>query len=430
MTNFDFHKSDSCTHLLALAYPPPDGRSILNWVPFQGGDQLYEIIETYNKKCLAHYLNMGWIPESIEEQGDWIIVVPHDLSDIDTVRREDFAKIYFLLIGLDHVEGQESAFERVKARMIPHRHKYYISQASTKEQSTSCLSKFLSVPFSPSNPAIISHQKDFENWLENLHGIYAYALGVANFSQSLPKTQISFKDIKAVGVLPSTVDFEGGERFDFDNNIILREEYFKAIPKISLKIRDSIIESDLPIEEMSIEEMSGTIKDLAYREVSKELSSIQISESIRTLDRPNVNTEKIFEPSEEARAALAQVTSNVIDEGKITLTPEWQPVDLVEVYLSGRVKEMSLGQLKREMNKEQFSALRDLGIKGKSHSVLLWNHQTTWDKLSAIDNLVETQERISCLPMRSILGNSNFSSLSSSTLNLGSSNDNFGGIKF
>jgi hypothetical protein len=427
--SIDFYKSESCKHLLALAYVPPDGRSILNWVPFQEGDQLYKIVEAYNEKCLACYRNRGWLDESIEELGEWIIVVPHDLSDIDEVRREDFAKIYFLLIDLDHIEGQDLLFERVKARMIPNRHKYYISQASTKEQSTSCLLKFLSVPFSPSNPVIISRQKDFDHWLENVHGVYVDAIEALSFSTTLPMTEVIFRqstrESNKARVLPSIVGFGGEKSFDFDENKVLRGKYFEAIPKLASKIRDSIIDSDL-----STEEMSETVRNLAYREASKKLSSIQICESIKTLERPNVNAEKIFEPLEEMRAALIQVPSNVVDESKITLTPEWQSVDLVEVYLSDRVKEMSLDQLKSEINKEQFSALRDLGIRGKNYSTLLWNHQMTWDKLSAIDNLVEIQERTSCLPMRSILDNSNFSSLSSSTPYSGGLGGSFGNISF
>lgn len=429
--SIDFFKSESCKHLLALAYVPPDGRSILNWIPFQEGDQLYKIVESYNEKCLACYRNRGWLDESIEELGEWIIVVPHDLSDIDKVRREDFANIYFLLIDLDHIEGQDLLFERVKARMIPNRHKYYISQSSTKEQSTSCLSKFLSVPFSPSNPVIISRQKDFENWLENVHGLYVDVIEALSFSTTLPMTKAFFRaspssiESTKARVLPSIVGFEGGESFDFDRNKVLRGKYFEAIPKLASKIRDSIIDSDL-----STEEMLETVRNLAYREASKELSSIQISELIRTPERPNVNTEKIFKPLGEVRNALIQVTSNEIDGGKITSTPEWQSVDLVEVYLSDRVNDLSLDQLKSEINEEQFSALRDLGIKGKSYSALLLNHPVTWDKLSAIGNLVETQERTSCLPMRSILDNSNLSSLSSPTPYLGGSGGNFGDIEF
>ncbi len=271
--------------LLALAYTPATGMSILDWTPFEGGDTLDKIVTNHNVRCIEGYQRLGWLPEFIEDLVEGIDIMPHDLSTVDKLRILDFASIRIIMVDLDAI-WEQTKIEQIKVRMSKHDQYYFLAQVSQSPSIMSRITDFQPLPVKPSTPEIVVDQTTFEEWLSRFCEGYYTAI------TSTPPPTGDLSTIQA---------------------------YTKALPEVAAKVRDAAIIRDLSGEE---------IVTLAHQAAMQEFTLARIAGQVRTRTTRLVVLDAIREP----------VVKMPIEATTL------QRVDLMGVYLTRPISELTTEQ--------------------------------------------------------------------------------------
>jgi hypothetical protein len=181
--------------LLVLSYKPSDGISILDWCPFGNNVKLDDIVTEYNKKCFERYKEL-WKHENFVESLPGIKVILRDLSNVTTLKPDDFKRIRFLLIDLDEIGknlGIEEKLDYVRRSLDQKGVACFFIQVSKKSGAASCPVQFRPTYFMPSVPDIINNIEIFKNFLSyycNIIGMHAN-----EYQEPLPNSSIREKQI-------------------------------------------------------------------------------------------------------------------------------------------------------------------------------------------------------------------------------------------
>lgn len=322
--------------LLALANAPGNGKSILDWHPFTGGDNLNKIINDYNTRCIQSYQKLGWLPEFIEALGEGINIMPYDLSTVHDLRTPDFANISIILIDLDANGKKTTEINQIRLR-ISKKNSTFLPQISRTPSMMSHISDFKGLPVFPSKPVIIVDQATFEKWLNPF--CKAYQLAITSMPP-LPRGA------------PVTI-----------------KAYAEALPEVAGKVRDAAIIKDLSKKE--------TVT-LARRAAMQEFALSQVEAQVRTRTRPSVFLEAIREP-----------VVNIPFEPYLQ-TSAMQRVDLVELHLARPI---------RKLTTEQRNIVVGLGIKGKTFAAVHLDQPTIWNMAKSLEGVVEATKFSTKLPV-------------------------------
>jgi hypothetical protein len=339
-------KFDKNLLLLALAYTPTSGTSILDWSPFSGGDSLNTIIEKHNARCMQHYQDkLHWLSENIKMLGKGIDIVPHDMSTLSQLQ-EKVRDIDILLVDLDAFKEKSSKIEEninhLKARMLGKQKKYHLLQISKTSNASSQRTYFTPLSIVPSEPEIFSDQNTFESYLGiKFCGLYST---IANSA---------FEELKSH--LPTGVD---------PNDTRAMLEYVD-VPGIAANVRDIAI-----LKNMSINET----EKLTRRAVTQETYLTPIAEMFRTETESQIVLDPIREP---------------VDKITIEQEPELQRVNLLKV---------SLARPWSELTTEQRKVSSNIGLRGESFAAVHLDQPTILRQVDSLNDVVKTFKFSAMLP--------------------------------
>lgn len=327
--------------LLPLSHTPRNGRSILDWRPFKGGDTIDKIVNDYNKRCFQSYQKLEWPSEYVEKHGEGIEVVLHDLSTVDQLRTSDFAGIRIILIDLDAIGEKMTEIDHVRGRLLAHEQCYFLPQISQTSGAISKINCFRGFPVFPSRPEIIINQETFENWLGRFCKAYQIAL------QATDKL-----------IAPPRVGIRAGKKES------MLKPYQK--PKVAAETRDAAIIRDLSDEETVM---------LATLAAIQEFTLDGVVERIRTRTKRRVIVDAIRTPPVEIPI---KPRASILGQ-----------INLVELRLTRPM---------RKLTTEQRDTAVELGIKGENLPAVHVNRPTIQDKVENLKDVVEVTEFTAALP--------------------------------
>lgn len=339
-------KFDKYLHLLALAYTPTPGTSILDWCPFSGGDKMNTIIEKHNARCMQHYQDkLDWLPEDIKALGEGINIVQHDLSTLSQLQ-EKVTDIDILLVDLDAFKEKTTKIEEninhLKVRMSRKPKKYHFLQISKTSNASSQRTYFTPLSIVPSMPEILSDQKTFESYLGiKFCGLYCTSVNSAfDELKSHPPTGVDPNDTRAM------------------------LEYVD-VPGIAANVRDTAI-----LKNMSVTET----EKLARRAATQETYLTPIAERFRTETESQIVLDPIREP---------------VDKITIEQEPHLQQVNLLKV---------SLARPWRELTTEQRNVSSNMGLRGESFAAIHLDQPTIKIQVDSLKDVVKTTKFSAMLP--------------------------------
>lgn len=326
--------------LLALAYKPKGGTSILAWSPF-AKDTLGKIVDDHNDRTIQTFGELRMLEDDIETLGEGISIVPHDLSTVGELRIKDFADIVLLLADVDTI--QDAPINKIKALMARNPHAYKLLQVSRKPNAVSCRTLFEPLPVIPSRPEILLTQEDLEERLRDFSEMYVLArltIGTPLFT---------------VGNDPE------------DKEIM--QAYVEAVPRIAGHVRDAAMAQGVPKE---------SIRAFAPQVAMREFFPARLAEQVRTPHAVHVNVDAIRERVAE--------TTTAAQSRRLRL----KPVKLVMCNLNRPMVQLT--------TKQRDLAI-DLGIKGKGFgTVQLDDQMGVWDKIGSLGDVVEVKKFSADLP--------------------------------
>ncbi len=324
------------SRLLALAHTPRGRQSVLDWRPF-GKTSLGEIVEEHNRKCVALYQSLDWLPEYIAAVGEGIAVNPHDLASIDEVRLTDYKEIKFILIDLAALEPEATVIERIKARMAGHQKPYHLIQTHRgKNGATSMLRKFRPLPVLPARPEIQEQQSQLESYLELFCKFYLTAL------QNMPSPPLTGAGTQ-------------------EEMRILRS-YAAEISSIADQVRDAAMAYNLT---------SQQVASLTGRAAMRELALARLKEELRTPEHDRIILDPIREPVLEA-----------VVEGEL-VQPVYDTVMMLKVFPKKAIYECGV---------EEKRALKELGIRGRRFAALHKDQADLRAKLAELGKVLQFTE--------------------------------------
>jgi hypothetical protein len=161
--------------LLPLSNVPARSKLITDWQPFLKGDTLVQIVDRFNERCIDLCKKANWSDLTIETFLEIIDIIPCDLANVDKLTPAEFENTRILMLDLDAIiKMSEPDWTQKKNWLIflmgstlmgSKFQSYYLPQVSIKPGIRSCKWQFNPLPVCPSEPEILSDQKQFEDWL-------------------------------------------------------------------------------------------------------------------------------------------------------------------------------------------------------------------------------------------------------------------------
>jgi hypothetical protein len=333
-------KTKSSMRLLALAFTPASGRSILDWNPFNQRT-LGQIIDDHNQKCLTEYVRRGWVEEDIEAMVQTIDVVLKDLTNVRELRGLDYGAIGILVVDLTATERIETELNIIKYRMAFQRHPFHLPQISQVAEAVSTADSFRPLPFLSTDPEIMRTEPEFEAFLGKLCYLYRTAVNTLRSASPPPDTT------------PDDPAFQ---------------EYIERIPNLAANVRDAAIARDLTKDETVI---------LAQRASVQELVLNRLAEQIRSGERRKIR--------------LAGVREKVFD---IPVEPEISHVPLEDVNLV----RLDLEHPMRSLRTAQRGEIGSLGLRRKGHTGIFFDEPSLWQRVERLGGAVKATRFSAQLP--------------------------------
>lgn len=344
-------------HLLALANTPESCTSILDWVPFPGGDTLGQVINRHNERCVQGYQQLGLLRDWIETLAEVVKIVPHDLSTIEDLRKKDFAKIRILVIDLDAIEKARTVMRKITLLMAGYDHFYHLAQISQEHSAVPCTEDFAGLPVIPSRPPVLMDLSVFKSFLARLCEAHRTVLSSYPL---LPLPSSRPDEITEQDLVEASLSVASSRRAN--------PQYIEALPSVASDIRDAAILRDLSLEETATLTRQAAIQELALA---------RIAAQVRTPTKRQVIVDAIREPVSKIVFALP------------TQTPRIQEVGLVK---------LSLARPKHDLTAEQRKTLAGLGVRGKTFAAVHFDQPSTWDQIDRVKGLVEATRFSADLP--------------------------------
>lgn len=351
--------------LLALAFTPASGRSILDWNPFNQRT-LGEIIDDHNRKCLSEFVRRGWIEEDIEAMAQTIDIVLKDLTNVRELRGLDYKAIGILVVDLSASERIKTELEIIKYRMTFERHPFHLPQISQVAEAVSTADSFRPLPFLSTDPEIMRTEPEFEAFLGKL--CYFYRTAVDTLISTSPSPPHTTPDDPAL------------------------KEYIDRIPDLAANVRDAAIARNLTKNE--------TVT-LAQRASAQELVLHRLAEHIRSGERHKIR--------------LAGVREKVFDIPVEPLTMSNVPLEEVNLV------RLDLEYPLRSLRVTQRAEIGSLGLRRKGHTGIFFDEPSLWERVERLGAAVKATRFSAQLPRWTTLTKDSDSLRGLGGLNSGSS---------
>ena len=337
-----------------------NGKSVLDWCPFAGGDSIDEIVKNHNRKLLEKTKELSDLKKYCREG---IIVDSCDLSRIDKLEYEDLMKVKILLIDLEAFDEKkkvnETELSHLKERLelavmaeltnLKYRglekeitvKKYLIAQVSQKSNTTSQLSFFESLPYDPSHPEILRAQEELSLFLDFFSRLYYIPLKSTDWKKEATLAELS----------PSA-----------------EVEFSKAIPRISAEVRDVSYQKGYN---------DSQIEALAKNAAIQEAVLIDIAEKISPPSEGQIVLDFLRQPL------------NQIPVEPSMLEPQMQEVQLVK---------LTWDPLWRDLTENQSTILMNLGLMQDATASVHLNEPRLWEDVQKLGNTIQTEKFTAKLP--------------------------------
>jgi len=333
-------KTKTTMRLLALAFTPKSGHSILDWNPFNQRI-LGKIIDDHNKKCLAEYLRRGWVQEDIEAMIPTIDVVLKDLSNVGELRGVDYETIGILVVDLNAIEQIKAELEIIKYRMGFHRHPFHLPQISQVAEAVSTANSFRPLPFLSTKPEVMRTEPEFEAFLGNL--CYLFRTAINTLTSAAPPPDTVADDPALQG-------------------------YIDGIPKLAASVRDAALARGLTKDETVI---------LAQRASVQEIVLSRLAQQIRS--------------SETHKIRVAGVRERTLD---IPVDRSDSDAPLEDVNLVRLDVEYPM----RSLRTVQRGDLGVLGLNRKGHTGIFFDEPSLWERVERLGTAVKATRFSAQLP--------------------------------
>lgn len=350
--------------LLALSYPPAaTGKSILDWQPFPSEDNLNDIINAYNKRCLAVYQSRKFTKQVIQRYQEVLRPNTHDLSDaMDELFVDHFETIRIVLIDLEKIAGQVRTLLWLREQILAYAQGkkwqyYYIAQISQTPGASSVSHYFNDTPSDFSEPEVLTQQKELEIFL---------------LKKICQPYNDSLKEILDIGPpLAGGLQPPGIPRLVPPSGPLsdkTRARYQASVERILNDVRDTANIRNLDSGEIAMLTRQAAAQEFALSRIAAEVS----------LETP---TRVVLDPLRQPVIKMA--VEPVIAE------PKWQEVDLMKVTLNCSIR--SLAPWQREV-------VLNLGVKGKNYTTVHVDHPEMRYKVRQLRDVLDAAHFSAFMP--------------------------------
>lgn len=350
--------------LLALSYPPAGtGTSILDWQPFPSGDNLNEISNTYNKRCLKVYQERDFPKLIIQSYREVLRPNMHDLSDArDELSVDQFETIRIILIDLEKIAGQDKTLQWLRGQINAYAKAkkwqyYYIAQISQTHGASSISDKFKDIPCSLSEPEVLTQQEELELFLlkkicQPYHDSLREVLNIG-----LPHPE----GLQLLG-MPRLVPASG------PLSDKTSAQYQASVERILNDVRDTANIHNLD---------SGEIAMLTRHAAAQEFALSRIAAEVSLETPTRVVLDSLRQP------VIKMAVKPVIAE------PKWHEVNMMKVFLNRSIRSLAPWQKKQVL---------DLGVKGKNYTTVHVDQPEMRYKVHQLRDVLDTANFSAFMP--------------------------------